>query len=97
LAEHPECQQYERDYDVWYATHYYNFKQGGTRVGPMHYFRDCRSLRQGDKTKREDARVLELTPELAEALQLQICPQCRERMFPFEAQMAEESSAAVSQ
>jgi hypothetical protein len=71
-----------------YEQAHYGEKQIGTRLGPMHYFQDCGWI-YGRSGCRPDSRVVALTGEMAEALQLPICKACAERMAPFESDAAE--------
>ena len=87
LAAHVDCQEYERSMQAWKEAHTHEYREGGTRISAMHFFRDCERMRRGEKRRRSDARVLELTAEVAQTLQLELCSLCRDRMLPFEQQM----------
>ncbi len=86
LEEHPECQQWQRDYAAWVAAHFTDEPTGGTRLGPLHYFSDCRTLlKRGPR--RADARIVPMDSVTAEALGLPTCKECQRKMAPLEAQM----------
>src|SRR5258706_1602106 len=40
LAEHPDCQAWQRKYEDWVTAHRTEEHTGGTRLGPLHYFSD---------------------------------------------------------
>ena len=83
LAQHPECQQYQRDFEAWHAAHFYEASTGGTRVGPLHYFSDCTTLlKRGPR--RADARIVPVTSEMAAAFAFPICKECAAKMAPLE-------------
>lgn len=88
LAEHPECQEWQRRYDAWYAAHHGEEPTGGTRLGPLHYFADCQTLlKRGPR--RKDARIVSLESATAAALGLPVCKECAAKMAPFEEQLQE--------
>jgi hypothetical protein len=87
LAEHPECQEWQRQYDAWYEAHYHEEPTGGTRLGPLHYFSDCRTLTHRGP-RRADARIVSLDFETATALGLPLCKECKAKMAPFEQEFA---------
>jgi hypothetical protein len=80
LEEHPECQEYQRAMAKWNADHFSERPTGGTRVGPLHYFRDCRTLTTRGNARRKDSRIVEFDDEAVEALQLPICKECVAKM-----------------
>lgn len=93
LAQHPECQEWQRDYDAWETTHYYQEPNGGTRLGPLHYFSDCKRL--APRNRREDAKVIELDSAMVQALDLPPCKECRAKLAGYEEQMAGVAVAAM--
>ena len=86
--QHPECQEYERELAEWQAAHQYEEPTGGTRLGPLHYFGDCRTLLHRGP-RRADARIVELDANVAEQLGLPVCKECAAKMAPFEAEIVE--------
>lgn len=87
LDQHPECQEYERELAAWQQAHFCEEPTGGTRLGPLHYFRDCHTLNHRGP-RRKDARIIELDSGVAEDLGLPVCKECHEKMAPLEQQFA---------
>ncbi len=86
LAEHPECQEWQRAEEAWVAAHVTEERTGGTRLGPLHYFADCPTLgKRGHR--RADARIIAINSDMAQALDLDVCKHCQAQMAPFETQM----------
>lgn len=85
LAQHPDCQQWQRDYDAWYKAHHHEEHTGGTRLGPLHHFGDCKTLLHRGP-RRKDARIIEIDHGTAQDLGLPTCKECAARMRPFEKQ-----------
>jgi hypothetical protein len=93
LAQHPDCQEWQKAFEAWQEAHYHSIQQGGTRLGPLHYFRDCRTLATRGP-RRKDARIVALDPGTAEDFGLPTCKECTARMAPLEAQF--DNSVAVA-
>jgi len=94
LERHPECQEWERQFAAWTAAHKSEEPTGGTRLGPLHYFRDCKTLRTRGP-RRKDARIIALTPEVARDLDLHVRKECTARMAPFEQQFTKTKEAVA--
>ncbi len=91
LEQHPECQEWEKRQAAWVAAHYTEEHTGGTRLGPLHYFSDCRTLlKRGPR--RADARIVPMDMEMVRALDLPICKECISKMLPFESQVQASST-----
>lgn len=100
LGQHPGCQEWQRRYEFWVDAHYTQELNGGTRLGPLHYFSDCQWVKK-PRNARPDARIVEVDAETASALRLPICKECAAKMAPFENQVgvlsANASNVATTQ
>lgn len=87
LALHPECQAYDKATAEWNRKHPQEwFHTGGTRLGPLHYFKDCITLlKRGPRSP--EARVVALDPGIAQDFGLPLCKECQAKMAPFESQL----------
>jgi hypothetical protein len=85
LEEHPDCQEWQRKMAEWTAAHTEAVHTGGTRLGPLHHFQDCKILLRR-APRREDARVIPIDSQTAALLNLPLCKECKKRMAPFEEQ-----------
>lgn len=70
-------------YQCWYDQHYEMVPNGGTRIGPVHYFDDCQ-LVQKPRHQRDDARLTPMTADMIEALRLPSCRYCAARLARME-------------
>jgi hypothetical protein len=87
-----DCAAYQR----WYTEHHEEIPTGGTRLGPLHYFSDCRTLLYRGP-RRKDARIVGLPLETIALLSLPVCKECAsklsemERLNPVETDVAHTS------
>lgn len=91
--ETPEYRAWGSQYKAWEQAHLGERATGGTRLGPLHYFSDCRTLTMRGP-RRKDARIIALDSGVAEDLGLPLCKECAAKMAPFEAQVLANEGAA---
>jgi len=84
LEKHPECQDWQRRYNGWYEAHHHE-EATATRLGPLHYFRECKTLTHRGP-RRADAEIVALDAETAKMFRLTMCKECAAKMAPFEKQ-----------
>jgi hypothetical protein len=89
LEAHPECREYVAALARWEVAHHLEFDTSGRRVGPLHYFQDCKLLSR-KSSRRGDAKVISFDADTASCLGLAVCKECVARMAPFEKQIESE-------